>query len=87
MQLDDLMAKRIRRKVETIVESTTKAFRQAADEYGTLSAGEILAIGVNLMMKLTVTPLEKMAADPAQMRQEVVKMILAMIEQGGEDIN
>ena len=87
MQLDDLMAKRIRRKVETIVESTTKAFRQAAGEYGTLSADEILAIGVNLMMQLTIAPLEKMAADPAQMRKEVVKMMLAMIEQGGEDIN
>ena len=84
---DDLMARRTRRKVETIVESTTKAFRQAAGEYGTLSADELIACGTILLMKLTVAPLEKMAADPAQMRKEVVKMMLAMIEQGGEDIN
>lgn len=84
---DDLMARRAKRKVEKIVESTSKAFRQAADEYGTLSADEILAIGVNLLMKLTVAPLEKLAADPAQMRKEVAKMMMAMIEQGGEALN
>ncbi len=87
MQTEDLLAKHTRRKVEKIVESTAKAFRQAAEEYGTLSADEILAIGVNLMMQLTVAPLEKMAQDPAQMRHEVIKMMLAMIEQGGEEMN
>lgn len=81
---DLLVAKSVRRKCEGIVKQTYKAFYGIIAEYGTLSADEILAIGLGLFMKIAVTPLEKMSNDPAAMREHIVDQLTWLIQQGSE---
>ena len=82
---EELTARYTRRKIERIVQKTCRAHWEAIKEYGTLSADEILAIGVNLMMTLTVAPLEKLAVEPAEMRRQVVQQMMLMVEKGSDN--
>lgn len=80
--LDMFMARHSRRKVEQIVQKTYDAFVKASEEYGTLSADELVALGVNLFMNVTVMPMEKLTDKPVRMRCELAKQVALMIRKG-----
>jgi hypothetical protein len=65
---DLLVAKHTRRKCEHIIEKTIETFRNTAAGWGTLSADELLAIGLALFENITVQPLLKMTNNPSKMR-------------------
>ena len=76
---DLLVAKHTRRKCERICEQTFAAFRKTADEWGTLSADELIAIGTTLFIKVTLEPLQKMTNNPAKMRYVLTKQLNEII--------
>ncbi len=84
---DLLMARHAHRKVDAIVSKTYREFRKIIREYETLSADEIFAIGVNLVMMTTVRPLEKMTTNPALLRAEIAKQFALFIERGTAETN
>ncbi len=79
---DLLVARHTHRKVDRIVEKTFEAFRSVAEGYGTLSPDELVAIGVNLFMNITVLPLERMATSPVRMRNQLCKELVKIIRRG-----
>ncbi len=86
-QTDLLMARHTRRKVDDIVGKTYRQFRKIIAEYEILSADEIFAIGVNLVMMTTIRPLEKMTNDPVLMREEIARQFALFIERGTAEPN
>lgn len=84
---DLLVAKSVRRKCESIVKQTYKAFYGIIAEYGTLSVDEILAIGLGLFMRVTVEPLEKLSTDPDAMRQELIDQLTYLVQRGEQELN
>jgi hypothetical protein len=76
---DLLVAKAIRRKCEKIIDASFAAFRKTADEWGTLSADELIAIGTTLFIKVTLEPLQKMTNNPAKMRYVLTKQLNEII--------
>ena len=80
--LDLLMARAAHRKVERVVQATMAAFFAAIEQEGTLSADEIVAVGINLIMNVMVAPMEKMSAKPREMRIELARQVRLMIERG-----
>lgn len=85
--LQMLMAKHSRRKVESIVQKAYDAFIKASEEYGSLSADELVMAGLNLFMNVTVAPLERMTENPYRMRCELAKQLEQMVKRGTEDGN
>lgn len=77
--IDMLMARHARRKVEDIVDKTYRAFREIVGEYGTISADEILAIGFNLLVAITISPLEQMSRDKKTMRREIMAQLKSLM--------
>ena len=81
---DHLMARHTRRKVEHIASDTIAAFRLAIREYGTLSADELMAIGTEVIMQITILPLERLSDRPLQMRNAMSKVFAKLIKMGSE---
>ena len=81
--LNDDTARAVRRhqkrKVENIVTRTYQAFHDEIAIYGTLSAEEIMTIGLNLIEEIMIKPLQRMSSDPALMRQSVVYQIATLV--------
>ena len=75
------------RKVTTIVTRTWDAFLQVSKEWETLSADELVAIGFNLLMNITVLPLEDMARDRNEMREEIARELYSLVMKGSERVN
>lgn len=82
--VDQLMARHTRRKVESISGDTIAAFRLAIKEYGSLSAEELLAIGTQVIMQITILPLERMSDRPLQMRNAMSKVFTKLIKMGSD---
>jgi hypothetical protein len=85
--LDMLMARHAHKKVDHIVEQTYGAFRKAIAEYRTLSADELFAIGIHLVMNCCIAPLEKMSKNPQRMRNEMGRQFRDMIQRGTQETN
>lgn len=81
-----LIARHVRRKVESIADTTFGRFRSAAEEYGTLSAEELLAIGASLFMRIAVEPLEKMSHNPKEMRRQLCAQLIKIVKQDDDDV-
>jgi hypothetical protein len=75
------------RKVATIVTQTWEAFVKASQEWERLSAEELVGIGFNLLMNITVLPLEEMARDRNEMREEIAKELYSLVMKGSEGVN
>jgi hypothetical protein len=84
---DLLVAHHTARKVERIVDSAFAAFRAESDKYGTLSADEMLAIGVSLFLAITVKPMEKLSSNPKEMRRQLGWQLVRMMKADGDDIH
>lgn len=83
---DLLVARHTARKVERIVEKTFLAFHGAANEWGTLSLDECVAIATTLFVKIAVEPAEKMSTNPKEMRRQLGFQLQKMIKQEGDEI-
>lgn len=86
IKTDLLVARHTARKVERIVEKTWAAFHAAAQEWGTMSLDETLAIGTTLFVKIAVEPAEKMSTNPREMRRQLGFQLQKMIRQEGDEI-
>ena len=75
------------RKVDEIVRKTYLEFRKIIDKYGTLSADQIFAIGVNLFMNVTVLPLERMSNYPMELRKQLAQQLALMLEKGTDEVS
>jgi hypothetical protein len=83
---DLTVARYTARKVDSIVLATYKRFYSAIEEYGTLAPDELLAIGLNLFMKITVEPMEKLSPNPKEMRRQLIAQLGKMIKQEGDEV-
>lgn len=88
--LNDDTARSVRkwqkRKVENICNKTYEAFHKEIEVYGSLSAEEIMTIGLNLIESIMIKPLQRMSNDPAVMRQSVVYQIAALVGDSPDEI-
>lgn len=84
-KLDEMMARRAHRKVDEIASAAFQAFRAKADSYGTLSPDELFAVGMTLLMEITIKPLERLSSNPKEMRRQIGWQIVRTIKQEGDD--
>lgn len=75
------------RKVDEIVRKAYREFHAIIKEYGTLSADQIFAIGINLLMNTTILPLERMSDRPRELRKELAQQASLMIEKGTDEVS
>ena len=75
-----------KRKVEHIVGKTYQAFHDEIASYGTLSAEEILEIGINIFENLTIRPLQRMSSDQHKMREAIIYQIAAKLGANPDEI-
>ena len=86
-QADLAVAHYDNRKVNQIVEKTYREFRRIIDEYGTLSADQIFAIGVLVFENITIRPLERMSDRPSELRKELAQQLTLMLEKGTDEVS
>ena len=86
--LNDDTARAVRRwkkrKVENICEKVYQEFYKEIQVYGTMSAEEILIVGLDLLERCTIQPLLRMGKDQDQqiLRESIIYQIAAML--GGD---
>jgi hypothetical protein len=83
---EQLVARHTHRKCDAIIADTFKAFRAAADGWGTLSLDELIAIATTLFIKIAVEPAEKMSTNPKEMRRQLGWALVRLIKQPGDDV-
>jgi len=89
--IDQALQRRSKRKVEEISQKAYDAFLSAYTDHGsTLSVEEMFAIGMNLLMSITVLPTEKLSNDPYLMRKQLIQAVsthLSMMDVVGAEGN
>ena len=70
-----------RRKVENICDQVYKSFYKELEVYGTMSAEEILIVGIDLLERCTIQPLLRMGKEEDQpiLRESIIYQIAAML--------
>lgn len=74
----------MRRKCEDVSAKTIAAYKHAIEEYGSMSAEDLVAVAANVLMNIAILPLERMSDRPLQMRNAMARHFAKLIKMGSE---